>query len=428
MRFFRTYLIFVFGLYVLIFFHFVLTSPIWSPIDEIGHYDYIDQLSSGHFPSPAKPISDYTSDLTINRFEWIKPKTFTGTKETMGLAGYSYEAQQPPIYYFLLTLPNLALKAMHIDPTVQIQTLRIINALFEILGAAAGGLVVFRLRSFIKFSPLWVYFVPVVLLIPNWNWRSSLGNGNLSLLMVNLAFFFALGSLIDPARQRNGTMAVLFGSLAFLTNYTNILALGGVLVLLAAREIVWVRNSHSGTPVKRAFVFGWPLLLILVYVGFNILRFGPGDILGSHGVEKLFVENAIQIWGLRFFEQLFQTSFMVNFLPFALPVLPVIIIGTAATTGSLLFYLYKRDFVPGLAWLFILGMTAAIAVCAWLLPKFAPTVDWSFFRHFSGYLLLIPLISFGAFMRPGKYQTAALAVLSAALVVPALFYLTRLSF
>lgn len=90
-------------------------------------------------------------------------------------------------------------------------------------------------------------------------------------------------------------LAVVFGSLAFLTKYTNILALVGVLVLVVAREFLSVRKTNTSYSLKRILVIGWPLILIVLFMVFNLVRFGLSDPLGSLAVAHLFKENTIQV-------------------------------------------------------------------------------------------------------------------------------------
>ena len=101
-----------------------LEQPIWSPRDEIAHFDYVEKLSVGRLPLPDEPISDSTFAMCLE-FSWARPADFDGTRPSMGLAGTSYEAWQPPLYYALLTPPNLLLESLGANPRLRITVLRL---------------------------------------------------------------------------------------------------------------------------------------------------------------------------------------------------------------------------------------------------------------------------------------------------------------
>lgn len=423
-RFLRVWFSILFVLFGCIAASQTIREPIWSPIDEIAHYDYIDRLSSGQIPQPDQPISEYTFRITTHYFDWIGSKNYDGTLKSLGPAGYSYEAQQPPVYYLILALPNALLKALRVPPPAQITILRLISALMVMLGAASAGLVVARLRRFIPIDPLWAWAIPVILIIPNWSWQVQLNNGSLSLLMLNLSLAFLIASFEPEASGRSATLAVLFGTLAALTKYTYLLYLPELVLALFIAAVLRQRTEKRRAWAWQLTRALWPLALLLAYMIFNVLRFGIHDPFGSKHVEAIFRNQTdFLYWGARLVKLFYATSYTINYLPFALPWLWIFLAGCTLTGIVVLWGLYHRRWLQSLPGAVALVAVAAVTAFSWLLTKIAPTVDWGNFRHFSGYLLFFIFASLGFIIRPGRGEKIALAALAVLSSLPAAIFL-----
>jgi hypothetical protein len=420
------YFVLLFLVYVWIAIDYTWKLRIWSPIDEIAQYDYIDKVSSGHFPVPGEKISDYTAYLSINYFDWIKDNSFNGTKESMGLSGLSYEVHQPPFYYLVMAIPNLIVKALPISPWMKIKFLREIGVLAQVVSAIIIGACIFKCRKYADIHPLWSLIVPVIILIPGWEWRSPINNGNFALLMVSLSLLFLLVYLGDQDKHWSGALSVLFASLSFLTKYTYGLLL--VLILGVYLIIFWKnRNRKKGMIFwKQALLMFSPLVIILLYFAFNVFRFGFGDIFGSKAVANLMASQMIiETWGFGLAKLLIVTAFSIPYLQVQPPWTIIFLTGCGLTTIRVVWLFLKGKHREYSLYVMSLGVVASIMVLAWLLPKLSPTVDWGFFRHFYGFIgfWLVAALGFG--FRPGVVQKVMVGILIFALACPAVAYILR---
>lgn len=96
------------GLAILVLGVVVVTRfPIWAEIDERAHYSYVQSVAE----EQRLPLID---DLVSSEVQAITDKTWprSSTRSGDGLAGRSYEAFQPPLYY-LLAAPAFAVVPDH---------------------------------------------------------------------------------------------------------------------------------------------------------------------------------------------------------------------------------------------------------------------------------------------------------------------------
>jgi len=76
-----------------------LRFPVWAPIDESAHFSYVQDLAEHH----AMPVlgKTLTSSQVIAIAQGVYPKKTTTDPRKIGLAGLSYEAFEPPLYYLV---------------------------------------------------------------------------------------------------------------------------------------------------------------------------------------------------------------------------------------------------------------------------------------------------------------------------------------
>src|SRR4051812_1253243 len=78
---------------------------VWAEIDERPHYDYIQKVAEDHrIPRPTDLVSPEVQAITDRTY----PRPSPNYPVTAGLSGRSYEAIQPPLYYFVATPVFLA--------------------------------------------------------------------------------------------------------------------------------------------------------------------------------------------------------------------------------------------------------------------------------------------------------------------------------
>ena len=79
----------------------IMHYPLWSPVDEGAHFDNIVYIAEhGSYPILGKALAS-EQELAIGK--GVYPKRTTVNPRTDGLSGLSYEAFQPPLYYYLAT-------------------------------------------------------------------------------------------------------------------------------------------------------------------------------------------------------------------------------------------------------------------------------------------------------------------------------------
>ncbi|MGH9089727.1 MAG: hypothetical protein ACRDYZ_16740 [Acidimicrobiales bacterium] len=72
-------------------------SPVWNPVDEGAHFAYVQQIAEhGSLPVLGKT---YVSEQVLALGKGAYPRRVRTDPTHMGLAGDSYEAFQPPLYY-----------------------------------------------------------------------------------------------------------------------------------------------------------------------------------------------------------------------------------------------------------------------------------------------------------------------------------------
>src|SRR3954452_8662822 len=82
----------------------VARYPVWTLVDEAQHFDYIQAIADeGLLPVIPDLVSPQVEAIDEN----VYPAPPRKDRARRGLAGRSYEAQQPPLYY-VLSVPAFA--------------------------------------------------------------------------------------------------------------------------------------------------------------------------------------------------------------------------------------------------------------------------------------------------------------------------------
>src|SRR3954452_24411015 len=107
----------------------VARYPVWTLVDEAQHFDYIQAIADdGRLPVITGLVSPQVEAIDEN----VSPAPPRRDRARRGLAGRSYEAQQPPLYYLLAT-PAFSIAS---DYDTKVKVVRAFDVLF-LLGAIA---------------------------------------------------------------------------------------------------------------------------------------------------------------------------------------------------------------------------------------------------------------------------------------------------
>lgn len=418
-----SYFVLLFLVYTWIAIDYTWKLRIWSPFDEIAQYDYIDKLSSGRFPLPTEAISDYSANLSINYFDWIKGSEFKGTKETMGIAGLSYEAQQPPFYYLVMAVPNSILKSLSVMPRLQVRVLREIGVFAQVCAAIIIGVCINKSRRFTQIHPIWSLIIPVTILIPSWEWRGPISNSNFALLPTVLSILFLLIYLEKQDNLWALGLNIFFTVLSFLTKYTY----GLLLVLMIGFSLIMLwqnrKGREAGAFLKQMLLVLSPLLLVIGYLALNVYRFGFNDILGTKAVTNMFASLVtLDTWGFGLIRSLINTALTIPYLPVQPPWVIMFLAGCGLTIVQVAWLFINSKHRENSLYITSLGMVAIIMACSWLLTKISPLVDWGFFRHYFGFFGFWMIAALGFGFRPNVIQKVVVGILAIALAYPAVVY------
>ena len=216
--------------------------PLWSPVDEGAHFDNVLYVAAhGSYPVLGKTLAT-DQELAIGQGRY--PKHSTINPRTFGLGGLSYEAFQPPLYYYVaapvsmlsgnyhtkaILLRYFGLLLLLASIALLARLSRHVLGRWWILGLA-GGLLVFLMPGVIvrmvTISDMNLALPLVVLTLTElwlaWerqSWRRLLVSGALvgasvltDLYLVELAVVYALVALVILWRHR--TRVVLLWSAA----------------------------------------------------------------------------------------------------------------------------------------------------------------------------------------------------------------------
>src|SRR3954454_23827081 len=113
----------------------VARYPVWTLVDEGAHFDYIQTVAEkGHLPVITDLVPPEVEAIDEN----VYPAPPRRDRAKRGLAGRSYEAQQPPLYY-VLSVPAFAVAS---DYKTKVRVVRTFDVLFLL-----GAMVVFLLLA-----------------------------------------------------------------------------------------------------------------------------------------------------------------------------------------------------------------------------------------------------------------------------------------
>jgi hypothetical protein len=245
----------------------VARSHVWAEVDERPHYDYIQKLvEDGRLPRPTDLVSPEVQAITDRTW----PRASPTNRAAIGLAGRSYEAIQPPLYY-VVAAPAFLAVADHRDKVFAVRA-------FDLgLMLVALGLL-WRLAGRLGAGPPGFALALAVLLWPGVIVRAvTIDNTPLELVLA-AAFLLVLWR---AARAPGWTpllgASVLLG-LCLLTKLTLLCLVPLFLVVLARRA--------RAKPLAALGLAVLPLVMLAPWLAANHARYGAFtvDIAGNAGV------------------------------------------------------------------------------------------------------------------------------------------------
>jgi 4-amino-4-deoxy-L-arabinose transferase-like glycosyltransferase len=137
----------------------VVRFGVWAAVDEAAHYDYLLTVAEDHrLPLIGDSNHEVTREISFRTY----PRPSGRDPAALGLAGHSYEAFQPPLYY-LLAAPAFMLRSDHLQ---KVKAVRAFDALLLLLAAGAvwwlAGLVAPQRRELAAAAGLSVLLWPGV--------------------------------------------------------------------------------------------------------------------------------------------------------------------------------------------------------------------------------------------------------------------------
>lgn len=404
----------------------VLRQSIWSPRDEIAHFDYIEQLSSGHWPQAGEMISDRTFAMCLHDFDWPRPDDFDGTRGTMSVFAFSYEAWQPPLYYALMVLPNRALDWLDVSPTTRLVTLRLLTLGFVYAGLLMVVALFYELGKLGAVGREVGWLVALALAVTNLQHYFSLGNDNLAPLF-GATFFWLHARHHRLGESRCLWWAAFVTGLGIWCKFSNglLLVVHVVLCLLRPRA-----GALESTWRSRLATLVIPLGMAIALLTLNHFRFG--EVLNISTTEERFAPRTVSTdYSPLFLTFLVHDSLLLiwkNGARFvaAHPRTLAWWWGFAATlaVNALLVLVCRlrgkwtaRQGVVLLA----VGITAMVVAAAAILNLKRPSVYWYNFRHFFAYAVpwftAISLSGIALPPRIGTWVTALFGIAGTAVVV-----------
>jgi len=244
----------------------VFKFPIWSPIDEGSHFNYIQFIAENR----KLPIlqQDYASWQVLAIAEGIYPQMTTLNPSAIGLGGYLYEAFQPPLYYaasvpaFLLGGSNFIHKVLGI----RAQDLIILLATLIFCWKFAAR--VFkdkRKRAAFRIVSCFFFLMPGLVLR-----NVTVSNAILEFALSAVLFYLLL------VKENLWWAAVTLG-LLFLSRFTGIFLYGIFGLALAAKFLKELSAQKSSKIVlfpKFMILAAIPLFMLVPWFQFNRAHFG----------------------------------------------------------------------------------------------------------------------------------------------------------
>lgn len=246
---------------------------VFAEIDERAHYAYVQEVAEhGRLPVLGRDLVSPQAQA-IDEGTW--PRRSARDPRTLGLAGQSYEAFQPPLYY-LLAAPAFALVGDHRDKVFAVRALD----LLLLLAAAALAVALARAVLGPDRGLAGACLALSVLLWPGVVVRGvTIGNDALALPLALALLLAAWHAVARPSPWRAVAAGALLG-LCLLTKLT-LLPLAPV-AAVAVGALLRARGDRAAL-LGAAGALLAPAVLLAPWLGSNLHRYGT---LTANGLAK----------------------------------------------------------------------------------------------------------------------------------------------
>jgi 4-amino-4-deoxy-L-arabinose transferase-like glycosyltransferase len=236
--------------------------PVWSPIDEGSHYDYVRVVAEQH---RLPQLTDLASDEMLAIGDGTFPGPPKVAPEQAGLAGRIYEAFQPPLYYAVAApVFRLGGNYRHKAEALRLFGLALFVAALLLFAMLCRDVVRDRWREAFVFGA--IFFV-----LPGNVIRAvTVGNEALDLPLGVLAVF-ALWRALDRDSDRWSLVAAITIGAGVLTKLTFAAFVPVLAAVLFAR---WWRSQSRVDAAKFAAVVAVPLLMLTPWLFWNHHTYG----------------------------------------------------------------------------------------------------------------------------------------------------------
>ncbi len=357
---------------------FIITQK-WSNIDEYAHMDYIEKLSNGKMPLMSDKICN---EIYLNTL--IHPeKSVVGlqlNREGLGLANYSYQAQHPPLYYSILTIPNLIMKELRVPIFSRLIVLRIISYILFVIGMFMC-LPMFKLLNNLGFVIPKTYALGCVLfgLLIATHERFGLGNNQLSPLLINGALIMALRYYQMPKNKYLYTFILLI-CLSLFSSMANVFCLPILFLIMI--------NKYIKNLTIKNFIIVTLIMLITsgLFVSWKLI-FVPEQEMANFIRAFFEVNIPANILNLKLFVTIFLNDMFIQ--SFINPKLNLAYAFYVLFSVNIIFcILYFTTLLKSQKWLLVVLLSIVYFICTlWFLNTHIKGYTWVAFRHYQG---LIP--------------------------------------
>lgn len=383
------------GVYGFISIKYVWYATVWGPYDELPHVDYIDRIAfEKRFPKDGELISDRTHKFHLD-LKTLNGPGYDGTKEGLGPIGYSYEAHQPPVYYFVMALPYKWIMEKDWSPTLKVRWIRMCSFLLHLLGILMVLPVFIQLKKLFpdKLDMSFGYILLTCVWLTSMNLRFGLGNDHLSMLLINSSLYFLIKAW-RKNRMWNALICLAIASLSFFTKYTNLVAVGVIGLLVILLHIKKIEPNRKWL----FFLIYIPLLSIPVYFAYKISIHGMNNMFDNKHTQSIFALIPAGLFKYKTFLELMSIDFMSFYYLMIFykwrfqAMLFIFIFGYSTYLLTIKNNLTQRPY-----WTIAILTNTLLFIALFILNKYVCCIVWFSFRLYSGYMIFIWFAILGIF-------------------------------